>query len=483
MSAWQIPRLWQSLTARLGLLFALVALVTFGVVGTYLTVSLATQLETRDDAELINKVALIRHLVVEAGSVADIRNNPHLFLDAAADHDKLILLVKTKDDNELLHTHPEQGALPALPILPSGVLPARSDIRLLRTDLGVSARTLGASGRIAGSGEEVQIVVARTTSDRMALLEDYRAEVAFAALAGALVAALLGYLLVRQGLQPIRTIAHQAHSITAHRLSTRLDAAAAPQELKEMVLAFNAMLDRLHDSFQRLSQFSGDLAHDLRTPLNNLMVQTQVALSLPRVADEYQALLASNIEEYERLNRMVENMLFLARAEHAEVAPKTTRLDVRRVLQTIAAYFEGMADEAGVSLRVEASGTVDADEFLLRRAISNITANALRYTPFGGEIVLTTNSTTQETTISVSNTGPGIPAEYIPRLFDRFYRVDPVRSGSASSAGLGLAIVHSIMSMHGGSVHVESILHQRTIFTLTFPHRNIRTTERFITKL
>jgi len=403
-------------------------------------------------------------------------------LDAVAGHDKLILLVKSKDDTELVHTHAEQGALPSFPILPTGVLPTRSNIHLLRTDLGVSARTLGASGRIAGSGEQVQIVVARTTSDRMTLLEDFRADVAFAALAGSLVAALLGYFLVRQGLRPVRTIAHQAHSITAHRLSTRLDVAAAPQELKEMVLAINTMLDRLHDSFLRLSQFSADLAHDLRTPLNNLMVQTQVALSRPRVADDYQALLASNIEEYERLNRMAENMLFLARAEHAEVAPKTTRLDVRRVLETIAVYFEGMAGEAGVSLRVDASGTVDADEFLLRRAIGNITANALRYTPFGGEIVLTAKSSTQETTISVSNPGPGIPAEYIPRLFDRFYRVDPARSGSASSAGLGLAIVQSIMSMHGGSVHVESVLHKLTTFTLTFPHRS-SSKERFIPKL
>jgi len=165
------------------------------------------------------------------------------------------------------------------------------------------------------------------------------------------------------GLQPVRKIAALSHSITAHRLDTRIDVSTAPQELQEMVQAFNAMLDRLHDSFLRLSQFSADLAHDLRTPVNNLMVQTQVALSQLRSIDDYQNLLISNVEEYERLSRMVENMLFLARAEHAQIISHAATLDARAELQCVADYFEGVADEAGISIAVHASGTIVADQY------------------------------------------------------------------------------------------------------------------------
>lgn len=285
---------------------------------------------------------------------------------------------------------------------------------------------------------------------------------------GALLAALLGYVLVRQGLRPIRAIAKQAQLITAQRLDLRLDATAAPNELHVLVQAFNDMLDRLHDSFQRLSQFSADLAHDLRTPINNLMIQTQVVLSQPRSVDDYLSSLASNIEEYERLARMVENMLFLARADHAKGGLIKQPLDLRNELQRIADYFEGVAEEAQVRLTVEAEGTLEADPILFRRAVNNLVANAVRYTPAGGVIHLAARPLPEGMTISVTNPGIGIGPEHLSRLFDRFYRVDQARSDSASSAGLGLAIVQSIMALHGGRAEVDSAPDQATTFRLIF---------------
>lgn len=464
-------KLWRpaSLTTRLGLLFALVAMVTFAGVGTYLYRSLSAQLESRDDQELLGKINLMRHIAEEADSAAAIRQDPHLFLDAAANHDNMIVILKADDGKILLHNHADQGDLSNVPTISYGTSPTKDAIHLLPTSTNLPARAIAAKGRIGKSGEPVNIIVARTTSDRMELLENYRAEVWIAAAFGTLFATVLGYLLVRQGLRPVRSIASQAHSITAHRLETRLDVQSAPQELQEMVEAFNAMLDRLYDSFQRLSQFSADLAHDLRTPLNNLMVQTHVALSKTRTIDDYESLLSSNIEEYERLARMVESMLFLARAEHAHVVVNKAHLDAKEELARIADYFEGVGDDAGVSIVVEATGTILADPILLRRAVNNLMANAIRYTSPGGVIHLRAETTGAVTTISVINPGEKIDEKHLSRLFDRFYRGDAARSNAGSSTGLGLAIVQSIMSLHAGSAEVSSGNKGRTIFKLNFP--------------
>ncbi len=457
-----------SLTTRLGLLFGLVSIFTFAGVGTYLYRSLSTQLEWRDDQELIGKVGLLRHLAEETETVASIRNDPHYFLDAAVSHDKLIVVLKELGGNVVLHTNSDQGVIPNIAVLPPDATANRESIKLLTTSTGLTARAIAAKQTLK-DGEQIEIVVARTASDRMEILESYRVEVWIAALCGTLFAAFLGYLLLRQGLHPIRAIASQARSITAHKLDTRLDIASAPQELHELVHAFNAMLDRLNGSFQRLSQFSADLAHDLRTPLNNLMVQTQVALTQARTIDDYQSLLISNVEEYERLAHMVESMLFLARAEHTHVMVNKVSLDAEDELQRIADYFEGVGEEVGVTLSVEASGRIYADAVLLRRAVSNLVANAVRYTAAGGLVRLHADTNQHGTMVRVINPGHGINEKHIPHLFDRFYRADTARSNSASSTGLGLAIVQSIMILHNGTVEVKSKRNEFTTFTLIFP--------------
>lgn len=458
-----------SLTTRLGLLFALIASLTFASVGTYLYQTLATQLEASEDADLLEKIGHIRHLLQETSSTKSIVEDPHRFVDAAAGHEGLILVLKDAGGRILLQNHPELGPLPALPIAAAGQVPDLSLAGPWSTHAGEPGRAVAAWGALGGnSAEQVQIFVGRTASSRTALLKAYRAKVLAAVLSGALLAAIFGYILVQRGLRPLHVIADQARSITAQKLEQRLDAATAPAELQTLVEAFNAMFDRLHNSFQRLSQFSADLAHDLRTPINNLMVQTHVALSQLRSAEDYQALLASNVEEYERLARMVENMLFLARADHAQIALDKQQLDSRTELQRIADYFEGVADDLGVKLAVDANGSVMADPILFRRAVNNLVANAIRYTPLGEVVRLSTLQSADMTVVTVVNPGAGIEAEHLPRLFDRFYRTDLARSDSASSTGLGLAIVQSIMQLHGGRAEVNSA-QGTTTFRLLFP--------------
>lgn len=458
-----------SLTTRLGLLFALIAALTFAAVGTYLYQSLAHQLESHDDVELLAKIGLIRHFLLETASVQTIRDDPHRFMDVAAGHDGLIIILKAADGSILMQNHSDHGALSTLPVTPADQTPGRASLGRWTLNPGLSARTVSAWGALGDTRQQVQIIVARTDSDRMALLGAYRNKVFAAVFFGALLAALSGYLMLRQGLRPIRAIAQQAQSITAQRLERRLDVSAAPSELQTLVQAFNDMLDRLHRSFQRLSQFSADLAHDLRTPINNLMVQTQVALSQPRSGEDYQSLLASNEEEYERLARMVENMLFLARADHADFVLNKQHLDAAAELQRIADYFEGLAEDAQVRLAVDASGTLEADPILFRRAVNNLVANAIRYTPPGCVIELAARPTREGIAITVANPGAGISPQHLPLIFDRFYRVDHARSDSASSTGLGLAIVQSIMMLHGGRAEVESAPDALTTFRLRFP--------------
>jgi two-component system heavy metal sensor histidine kinase CusS len=238
-----------------------------------------------------------------------------------------------------------------------------------------------------------------------------------------------------------------------------------------MADSFNDVLSRLQGSFQNLSQFSADLAHDMRTPLNNLMVQTQVALSQTRERDEYEELLTSHHEEYERLVRMVETMLFLARADHDEIVLTAPELDVSLELHRIAEYFEGPASDAGVRFAVAGTGAVVADAVLFRRAVGNLVSNALRYTPRGSVINLDGEQSEKGMTITVSNPGIGIDGRDLPRLFERFYRSDKSRSSSGTSAGLGLAIVKSIMKLHGGTAAVHST-NDRATFTLFFPSTN-----------
>jgi two-component system heavy metal sensor histidine kinase CusS len=228
------------------------------------------------------------------------------------------------------------------------------------------------------------------------------------------------------------------------------------------------MLERLQASFQRLSQFSADLAHELRTPLNNLMGEAQVALSRDRSASEYVRVLQSALEEQTRLARMIDSMLFLAQAEQAKPALEPSILDARTEMRAVAEFYQPLAEEQGVQLACEGEGRIVAEPLLLRRALSNLLSNALKYTGRGGRVLLRVSAADDAVTLSVIDSGVGIPAQHLGRLGDRFYRVDPARTDSSEGAGLGLAIVKSIMALHGGSLRVDSVVGQGTTASLQF---------------
>lgn len=461
-----------SLTAQLGALFAVVAVIVFSAVGFYLYQALAVQLQERDEADLVERMLQIRHLLEETTDTASIQREPHRFLDAVDVSHGLLLIIQTPSGHILTQNTAERAFTLTGEGIAADLAPSKAATRHVAAVDGSPLQVLNAVGHVGAGGEVVHVSLARTAHERLEVLRAYRIKVWFAAIAGAMLTSALGYVLVRRGLARVRALAEQAQEVTAHHLDRRLNADSAPAELRVLADSFNVVLDRLQNSFNNLSQFADDLAHDLRTPLNNLMVQTEVAFSQPRDTEEYQNLLSSNYEEFGRLARMVESMLFLARADHDQIALSTERLGAAEELGMVAEYFEGLASDAGIGFRIEAECEVWADAQLLRRAVSNLVANAVRYTPPGHDIILSAATVANGTTMCVTNPGTGIDPVHLPRLFDRFYRSDQSRSSQSSSAGLGLAIVKSIMALHGGHASVASEPDGETCFSLFFPNRS-----------
>jgi two-component system heavy metal sensor histidine kinase CusS len=480
----------RSLAAALALAFGATTLAVFVLVGSFLYVALERQIKAQDNLDIVLAARHARRLAEELDSAQGIREHSERLTSIVLGNEAMSMEVFDPDGTRAIE-HNIAGAL-AVPDAASGAatiaaLPPLARVaataRITETDIGdwtgrggAPIRGILTDARLR-NGDTASVLVARNMSDRWLLLDRYRDKLNMAGVAGVALAMLLGYLLIRAALRPLRDIAASASLVTVNRLDTRIAVARVPRELETLVASLNAMLERVEHGFQRLSRFTADLAHDMRTPLSNMRGAAEVALARPRSVDEYESLLASNLEECDRLSRMIESVLFLARAEHPQFVKQLREFDAAQELTHIADYFEGIAEEANVRVRVNGAANVTADLELFRRAVSNLLANAIRYTPPGGEIVLDASASADAVRVTVENQGQPIPAEHLERIFDRFYRVDPSRSslpsagfsqGSTGSTGLGLAIVRTIMELHGGSVHAESDA-RSTRFVLRFP--------------
>ena len=230
------------------------------------------------------------------------------------------------------------------------------------------------------------------------------------------------------------------------------------------------MLKRLDDSFSRLSQFSADLAHELRTPIANMLGEAQVTLTRDRTAAEYREIIESTVAECERLSRIVDNLLFVARvdAEREPIARKW--FDAGAAAKKIAAFYQTVADDHHVTISCSGDGQIYADPDLFERAVGNLLDNALRFTPENGSIRIALSKHDGGFEVAVSDDGCGIAPEHLPRVFDRFYRAESSRG--SDGAGLGLALVKSIVDLHGGSAKIQSEIGRGTTVTLTFPFRS-----------
>ncbi|MDE2309130.1 MAG: heavy metal sensor histidine kinase [Xanthomonadaceae bacterium] len=311
------------------------------------------------------------------------------------------------------------------------------------------------------------------------LLTDFRRALALSFLLLAPLLMLAGRWIAARGLAPLRRISGAARAITPADLSARLPLAPPwPSELDELVRVFNAMLGRIEEAFGRLSRFSADLAHELRTPLANLSGELEVCLMRPRSADDYRAALESGLEECRRLHVLIENLLFMARAEHAEQALRRERFDAAQACAWVVEQLVPGAAARGVRLRIAGEAAMEADPLLFRQALANLLSNAIRHSGAGSEVEIVLATVAGGAEIRVRDHGEGIEAQHLPHLFDRFYQVDAARQrGAGQGTGLGLSIVRAIVEMHRGEVRVESVRGAGTTVSMRFPPGTSRAPE------
>jgi two-component system, OmpR family, heavy metal sensor histidine kinase CusS len=280
----------------------------------------------------------------------------------------------------------------------------------------------------------------------------------------------IGKLLARKGLSSLVEIAARTQEISCSNLSNRLNAARWPKEMLLVVKEFNKMIDRLEDGFNSLSQCAVELAHDLRSPINNLMGETEIILSKPRENEEYRYAHELNLNEYRRLSQLVENILFLASTDNSKISIEKTAINFVSEMNIICDYFEIIANEKKIKLKKEGNVIVYANTILFRRAISNLVSNAVKFTPSGGKILVSASRDSEFVVVKVQDSGIGIAENQQPLVTNRFYRVNNDYSKEKEGLGFGLAIVKSVIDLHEGKMAIQSEINVGTTVTLFFPN-------------
>lgn len=454
-----------SLTARLALLFALMTASLLVVVAVIMGRAVEAHFHELDEHELSGKLALIENLLQRAASPQAREALPQRLDEAFVGHDAVAVLLRDEDGSVFYAVRP---ALFSESLLAGAGLPARRGMWEKDGRQYVGREAAFAVPAASAPTGAVHALVGLDISHHMRFLDEVRARLWLGISVAAVVAALLGWWAAHKGLAPLRRVTATAGGLSAERLGERLVEDDAPAEVRDLVEAFNGMLDRLESAFQQLSDYSADIAHELRTPVSNLMTQTAVALSHPRGADEYREILASNLEEYERIARMVGDMLFLAKAESGRLPHPVESVALGDEANALAEFYEALAEERHVKIAVRGEASVGGDRLMLRRAISNLLSNALRHSAPESVVEIAISADRGDAVLAVSNRGDPIPPDQLVRIFERFHRGSPDRQRHGEGAGLGLAITRSIVETHDGSVGVESA-DGRTTFTVRLP--------------
>jgi two-component system, OmpR family, heavy metal sensor histidine kinase CusS len=457
-----------SIIGRLTVLYTLLAFAMFVLAAAFLHWKLASNLRDEDEQFLADKVQLLRTILAQQTAGADDLKEEVEWETAALHFARYYARVLDQSGRTMIES-PDMGRTLPVTLFAQPREAASLDSQVTRSKIGSRSFLLLAA--LAGSGNrpgEVQVALDVTRED--AFLQRYRRDLAWAVLFGVVFSAGAGAFVTRRGMRPLEELTRATDRISASQLHERIAGANWPRELASLATGFDRMLDRLEDSFKRLSQFSGDLAHELRTPINNLRGEAGVALSQCRTAEEYRRTLESSLEEYARLSALIDNLLFLARADSPTTGITRTDLDARHAIETVREFYEALAEDRGIEIHCEGSGRIHADPTLFRQAVSNLLSNSLNHTARGGHVnVRSEQREDGGLEVIVSDDGSGIASEHLPHIFDRLYRADPARSQQPNGAGLGLAIVKSIMTLHGGTVKVQSEPGKGSSFGLRFP--------------
>lgn len=465
-------RTWRTLAFRLTAGYALAGLFVVSAATASLYFVLRSELEKSTDLFLADKLHVIRTMLSDRPDDWDALHE-EIELESAARKYEHFYVRLLDSRNQVLLMTPGMAELLDFSQFkaPSGNLQDRGVP--MRGANGQMFRATSAIAPVGSPPTATDIIqIAIDISQKENLLARYRFWFWTLLTATSVVFPLIGYQIARRGIRPVEEMATTARHITSTNLRERIQTEGYLFELASLARTFNEMLDRLEESFERISQFSADIAHDLRTPVNNIRGETEVALARARSVEEYRDVLGSCLEEAVRLSELISDLLFLARAESPLTHLRREPVDVRQLLNGIREYYEASAADHGIELTTcpgDKPVISEMDRTLIQRAVGNLVSNALAHTPAGGSVILGADAELAAIRIEVVDTGAGIPAEALPRVFDRFYRVDSSRSKALGGTGLGLAIVQSIMVLHGGKAEIASQPGQGTRVTLRMP--------------
>jgi len=442
----------RSITTRLVVMFALAALATFALIGAALYNVLGHELTRHQDDDLNTNLQNIRYSIERIGDAerwARVQAKMDTLTPAdgrvrfwVLSDDPRFQYGKGLDEFERIYQDADGHGTISLP------------------QHGHSYRTLAMRIGPRDQRPAVRLIVGVDVRPFGQTLDAFLIALALLSLSAVALVMLVGYWIARVGLQPLQRLSNEAQALRPNALSQRLQGTQLPVELSDLANAFNGALDRLEGAYQQLEAFNADVAHELRTPLANLIGGTQVALARPRGAPELRDALQSNLEELERLRSIINDMLFLARADQGEAAIGLAEVVVAQEVEKTIEFFEFVLDESGTTVQIdgEAQARATINIALFRRALSNLLQNAIEHSVPGSRLAVRIAQQADAVWISVSNPGETIAAAHLPRLFDRFYRVDASRhdDGTHSGHGLGLAIVKAVANMHGGAVSAMS---------------------------
>lgn len=446
----------RSIGSRLSWLFALLSFAGLGAVSLSIYAAMALTLRHEATADLERRASVLLHVLGEAAPPADLDLLRHKLSDFAGSQRDMEVAVVFADGQALYRSGPlgadratwMEARYPAPSLQPAAWLQVRLDT---------------------------------STNERM--LHRLAVSLLVACVVGTLLVAISGFWVVRAGLAPLRSLARELRSVSADRLGTRLAAPSGADELAPWIEQFNALMQRLEAAYRRLEGFNADVAHELRTPLATLISRCELDMASGRSADELRDSAGANLEELQRLATIVKDMLFLSRADRGARARLGTPSSLADEARHVADFHEAALEEAGLRLAIVGDATVRFDAGLVRRAMSNLLSNAVRYAEAGSLVTVRIERMAEGAQVEVENSGAGLPEPDPLRVFDRFFRADAARGHGSEHHGLGLAIVAAIARMHDGSVIARSSSGTTAVgFTLNYrtehgygrPRRKVR---------
>jgi two-component system, OmpR family, heavy metal sensor histidine kinase CusS len=455
-----------SIVARLALLYTVLSTVVLCAAGAFLYWTLVQSLRSEAQSTLADKIAVLRQILRERPEDRNALEEEVEWESTARRqavyYARLILggrtIVESPGFRSLLLSH---AVFPPAGSSDQSI----GTVTEFRAAHGKTFLLTAADVNAAPANEKYRYEIALDISNEQKLLAHYKGKLLIALALAVVTSALLSTWVAHRGVRPIREITAAAQAITASALNERISTRTWPRELATLATEFDRMLERLEDSFERLSRFSSNIAHELRTPISNLLGETEVALGRSLGAEQYREVLASSLEEYQRLSHLIDSLLFLARAETANLQIHRSDFAAHESISAVMEFYEPLAKESHIELSSTGQARVRGDEPLFRRAISNLLSNSLRHVPPGGKVTVEARTEPTGVIVAVKDNGSGVAPKDLPNLFDRFYRGENSRDG----VGLGLSIVKSIMGLHHGTIEIVSDLGKGTTVVLRFP--------------